>query len=156
VLSATFAEGDNHWVGGDFSPNSLHRRGTARLRGRSSLYLTSGMTTLMSLCVRYHTMNLHATGGGRVQNLQKSRTRRWSAAWGGGHRRRGWVWVREERGGPAEDPLAVLIKPECTGSTWTSPGGGIVDGWARSDRAHNISQPLIADPMNQIAYRFEL
>jgi hypothetical protein len=61
-------------VVGDFSPDSLYRRRTACPRGRSSLCLTSGITTLVFPHVHYHTINLHAAGEIGRQSLRISRT----------------------------------------------------------------------------------
>jgi hypothetical protein len=80
VLSATFAEGENHWVADDFSPDSLYCRETACPRGWSFLCLTSGMTTLTSTHVCYHTINLHATGKIGCRAFEIRESRRWSAA----------------------------------------------------------------------------
>jgi hypothetical protein len=48
-LSATFAEGEDHRVAGDFSPDSLYRRGAACHSGRTPVLRSLGKNPVASV-----------------------------------------------------------------------------------------------------------
>ena len=54
--------GENHWVAGDFSPDSPCCRGARAPMVGAPRAVTSGTTAIAFSHVRVHTINLQATG----------------------------------------------------------------------------------------------